>query len=809
MDLTQDIRYAARTLLRAPGFAIIAVLTLALGIGANTAIFSVVNAVLLRPPAEVTSPDRVVYVFTSDFSGPPFGASSYPDVEAFREATDVFAALSAVTNAAVTVGSDDASERVTAELVDGTYFDVFGVRPAAGRLLRETDGARGGAPIAVMSEGLWRRSYGGRADIVGATITIDGLPFTVAGIAPAGFEGATRGFPAQLWLPVHAAGAPRGPDVAERGSRGFAVVARLQDGISPERAQQRMTTLAATLHATYADAWTDVQGRGRRVTVLPEAETRVPPDDRGLAHGFAALLLVVVGLVLVLCCANIANLLLARATGRRREIAVRVAIGAGRRRLLRQLLTESVLLAAVGGALGVIVAVWATDFLPSLLPGGMTYDFAPDPVVLGYALLLTVACGLVFGLAPALQALRANVIGVLRGEAPPTAGRGWGVRDALVIIQVGISIVLLIGAGLFLRSLQEAGRIDPGFDPERVLLMRYALPGRDVTDVEQRAFEQALHARVAALPGVEGVTFAQRVPIAQPGGRRTVRVDGYEPAPGEEMEFPFNVVGPFYFELLRVPLAAGRGFAEADRDGAPPVIVVNETFARRFWPGGDAIGRTVQVGPTAREVVGIARDGKYWSLAEAPRPYYYLPRLQESARPTLHVKTAGDPLDLAGAVRSAARSVHPGVAVLEVGTMEAAMATSLLPQRTASTLLSAFGVLALLLASAGLYGVMAYTVGRRIPEFGLRIALGARPVEVMRLVLGRALSLTLIGTAAGVVAAIAAARLAGAFLFAVSPTDTAALLASAGLLLVVGLTASWVPALRATRSDPIRALRSE
>src|SRR5690606_11755518 len=326
-----------------------------------------------------------------------------------------------------------------------------------------------------------------------------------------------------------------------------------------------------------------------------------------------------------LCCANIANLLLARATGRRREIAVRVAIGAGRGRLVRQLLTESVLLAFAGGALGVLVAVWATDLLSSLLPATVSFDFTPDIRVLGYALLLTIACGLLFGVTPALQSMRTDVIAALRGEAPP-AGRKWSVRDALVVVQVAISIVLLMGAGLFLRSLQEASRIDPGFDPERVLVMQWELPGRDVGDAERRAFEDALRERVAALPGVEGVTFASRIPIAQPYGRRSVDVVGYEPAPGEEMEFPFNVVGPDYIELRRVPVANGRSFTEADRGGAPPVIIVNETFARRFWPDG-GVGRQVVVGGVTREVIGVARDGKYWSLGEAPRPYYYLPRL--------------------------------------------------------------------------------------------------------------------------------------------------------------------------------------
>jgi predicted permease len=810
MDLWLDVRYAVRGLLRAPGFAAIAALTLALGIGANTAIFSVVHAVLLRPPEAVERPDRVVYLFTSDFSGPPFGSSSYPDIEAIARATDVFGAVAAFDETAVALDIGGAYERVRAELVDPVYFEAVGVRPLSGRVLQRDDSEPGGAPVAVLGADLWRTRFGADPAAVGRTVRIDDAPFTIVGVAAEGFAGTNRGSRTDLWIPLRAAGAPAAADLVRRDSRGLSVVARLRDDVTVARTQERMNALAATLHASYPDEWTDLAGQGRRLTVLREAETRVPPADRGAFQGFAALLLVIVGLVLLLCCANVANLLLARATGRRREIAVRVAIGAGRRRLLRQLLAESLVLALIGGALGAILASWATELLPRLLPAGLVLTFTPDKAVLGYALLITIACGVLFGLAPALQSLRPDVMRALRGDAAPVAaGQRFGLRDALVILQVAISIVLLVGAGLFLRSLQEANRIDPGFDPENVLLLRYALPGRDVPAERRLAFEEALGTRVAALPGVQGVTFAQRVPIAQPGGRRSVRIDGYAPAPGEEMEFPFNVVGSGYFELLRVPLTLGRGFTDVDLTGAPGVIVVNETFARRFWPDQDPLGRRVTIGQETREVVGVARDGKYWSLGESPRPYYYLPRLQEAAAPTLHVRVDAEPRRFTSAVREAARAVDPNVAVLEVVTMEDAMATSLLPQRAASALLGLFGGLALLLACAGLYGVMAYAVGRRMREFGLRIALGARPADVLLLVLGRALALTTAGVVAGVVLAAAAARLASTFLFAVSPTDARTFLATSALLVTVALLASWLPAWRATRTDPMRSLRSE
>jgi predicted permease len=809
MDFWLDIRYAIRALLRSPGFTAVAALTFALGIGANTAIFSVVSAVLLRPLAGVSAPERIVYLFTSDYSGPAYGASSYPDVEEIAGATDVFSAVAAYRPSTLTIEIGDEAARVQAELVDGTYFDALGVRPLVGRLFQRSDGVADGAPLVVLSEDLWRTRFGADAAIVGAAVRIDEMPVTIVGVADVDFGGAERGTAAQVWLPLRAAGVTPAGSLAPRDSRGLGVVARLADGVSIERAQERMRGLAATLHASHPDAWTDLSGAGRRLKVLPESQTRVPPAERGAIQGFAALLLVVVGLVLLLCCANVANLLLARATGRRREIAIRIAIGAGRTRLVRQLLAESIVLAVIGGVLGVLMAAWATDLLPRLVPPDLSFTFTPDATVLGYALLVALACGVLFGLAPALQALRPDIVRALRGEASAHAARRWSMRDALVVVQVAISIVLLVGAGLFLRSLQEASRIDPGFDPGNVLLMSYTLPGRDMPDERRIAFEQALRARVAALPGVQAVTYAQRVPIAQPAGRRSVEVEGYAPAPGEEMEFPFNVVGGGYFEALRVPLVRGRGFTEADRAGAPPVIVVNETFARRFWPDQDPIGRRVVVGEDAREVVGVTRDGKYWSLGEQARPYYYLPRLQDRATPTLHVRVAGEPMALAGAVRLAARAIEPNVAILGVRTMDDAIASSMLPQRAAGTLLTIFGALALSLACAGLYGVMAYVVGRRMSEFGLRIALGARETDVLRLVLGRALGLTAAGAALGIALAGISARLAGSMLFGVSPADPPAFLATLAILAAVALVASWLPAWRATRSDPMRSLRTE
>ncbi|HEX2188844.1 MAG TPA: ABC transporter permease [Longimicrobiaceae bacterium] len=815
--LLQDLRYSLRTLAKSPGFTLAAVLTLALGIGANTTLFSVVNAVLLRPPAHVADPERLVSLYTSDFSGPAFGASSYPDYLDFRAQTEVFQGAAAFAPRPVAVGLGEQVERTAAEVVSENYFRVLGVRPLLGRFFVPEEGTPGAAPAVVVSHDLWRRFLGGAPDVVGRTVRVNAQPMTVVGVAPEGFRGSLRGVSFDLWVPA-AAGEAVGfgaDDLEGRGNRGSFVVARLRPGVTLERAQARLDVVARGLHAAYPGTWTDLRRQGRRVTLLPERASRIMPQVRGPALGFLALLGATAGIVLLICCANVAGLLLARATGRLREVGIRLSLGASRGRLVRQMLTESALLAGLGAAAGVLGAVWATDLLATVelpLPVRLGLDLRPDGRVLAATAAVAAATGLLFGLAPALRASRPDVLGALKGHTG-TGGRGrrFDLRSALVVAQVAMSLLLLVGGALFVRALQGAARMDVGFRAEGLLLAALTPPpgAEETADVARVARE--VQERAAALPGVVEASWAASVPLAGVS-RRGTTVQGYQPAEGEDMEFPFNVVGPRYFETMGVPVVRGRGITEQDRDGAPGVAVVNETFARRFWPGEDPLGKRVGVrGPEGPllTVVGVAADGKYGSLTEEPRPYVYLAALQEPSRAVLHVRTSGHPLRALPALRGVVREAAPGWTLEDPRTMEEQVGAALLPQRLAGRVLGLFGGLALLLAAVGVYGVLAYAVAQRTREFGVRMALGARSGDVLRLVLGRGLVLVGLGLALGLPAAWAAARLLGGFLLGASPSDPAAFMAAPLLLGAVALLASWLPARRATRVSPMTALRSE
>lgn len=818
--LRQDLRYALRTLLRSPGFTLAAVLTLALGIGANTMLFSLANAVWLRPPAHVAAPERLVALYTSDYSGPAYGSSSYPDYLDFRRETAVFSGVAAYAPRVAAVGEGAEPERTGVELVSENFFAVLGVRPALGRGFTAEEGRPGGPAVAVISHDLWRRHFGGAADVVGRQVRLNARPFTVVGVAPEGFHGALRGPAFDAWVPLGAAeGLGMGLDqLEERGGRSLFLLARLAPGVSAEEAQARMGVVARRLLAEHPGQWRDVSEAGRRITLLPEAEARVPPQGREMAVGFFALLMGTVGVVLLVCCANVAGLLLARATARAREVGVRLALGATRRRLVGQMLSEAGVLALAGAALGSLAALWATDLLLAVrtpLPMRVALDFRPDGRVLAFTAGVTVLAVALFGLAPSLRASRADVARTLSGETGSVAGAGrrrLPLRDLLVVAQVAMSLLLLAGAGLFLRALAGAAAIDPGFRAEGVLLVSVEPRPGAGREEERARVMAALGERVAALPGVEEVSWAASVPLGPTASRRGVSVPGYQPGRGEDMEFHFNVVGPRYFETMRAPLARGRGITAEDREGAPRVVVVNETFARRFWPGKDPLGQRLSVsgaGGPWLEVVGVARDGKYLSLAEDPLPYLYFAAAQEPWGATLHVRTGSEPLALVPAVREALREDAPGWMLQDPTTLEETLAGSLLPQRVAAGVFALFGALAVLLAAVGLYGVVAYAVARRTREIGVRVALGARAADVVRLVLRRGAGLALAGIAVGLPAAWALSRLLSGLLVGGGPGDLLPFAGSAALLAAVALLASWLPARRAARIEPMRALRTE
>src|SRR5688572_6449628 len=621
-----DFRYALRRLLRARGFTLAASLTIALGVGANTAIFSLVNALLLRPPVAVAEPDRLVGVFTSDYSGPPYGSSSVADVTDFNTlGADVFAGVASFSPRPAAIGPDDKLERVAIEVVSDNYFQVVGTPLTLGRGFGAEQRAQGGEPVVVISQRLWQRRFGGDPAVIGKALRMNAREFTIIGVAPEGFTGSLRGLVADVWVPA-AIGAYVGMGQSaftSRGDRGSFAYARLKPGVTLEQAQARMAVVARQLATAYPDAWTDVTKQGRRITLLPERETRIPPQVRGPALGFVALLMGTVALVLLVCCANVAGLLLARAAGRLKEVGIRISLGASRGRVVRQMLIESLLLAVLGGVVGTVTAIWAGRALmalgtPAQIPVPIALNLAPDYRVLWFTLAVTLITGVVFGLAPALRASRADVVTALKTDAPAMrlGGRRFSLHGALVVGQVSLSLLLLVGALLFLRTLRAAASIDPGFRVDNMLLLDIApRPGEENrVDVEQVALQ--VRDRVAAIPGVDKVSWANAVPLGLDASRRGLRVEEYRPRDGQDMEFHYSVVGPRYFETMQVPLARGRDFTDADRPGAPLVVVVNEAFARKFWGTADPIGKRISIrGPAGPwlEVVGLARDGKYVS----------------------------------------------------------------------------------------------------------------------------------------------------------------------------------------------------
>lgn len=814
-----DLRHAARVLAKSPGFAAVAVLSLGLGIGANATIFSFLNAIFLRP-LPVQDPDRVVAVFTSDFSGPPYGGSSYPDYLDFQTRTDAFAGLAAYTVAPMSLSEGSQTDRVFGELVTANYFAVAGLQAARGRTFRPVeDEGRAAAPAIVVSDGFWRRRFGADPALVGRSVTLNGHAFTVVGVAPPGFTGMMRGLAVDLWVPMTMAGAiPSSDKLDGRGNRWLLLLGRLKPGMTAEAAQAQLAVLAAQLQAAYPDNWTDVKKKQRVITVVPESRARLFPEARGAVLGFLALLLSVVGLVLLMACTNVASLLLARANARRREMAVRLSLGASRGRIVQQLLTESLMISLLAAVVGIVVAVWATDLFMAFrppVPIPVALDVRLDFRVLGFTMLLSLLTALLFGLAPALQASRPELLPALR-DGSAGGGRAdsrWSPRRLLVAAQIAMSLVLLIGAGLFLQSLGNAHRIDLGFESANLLLLSLDVRLNGYDDARgQKLYEQLLE-RADALPGVRSASLATELPLGLGGRRRGISIEGYEAQSGEDMGVHTSTVGPDYFRTMGIPLMRGRDFTAADRAGAPGVVVVNEAFARRYWPDQDPIGKRVTQGNrsgTPAEVVGVVKDGKYVTLGEDPTPFFYVPFLQRyESEATLHVRTTGDPRALVEAMRREVRALDPSLPVFDVKTMTDHLGLSLLPARLAGSVLGLFGVVALGLAAVGIYGVMAQAVRQRTRELGVRVALGARPSDLLSMVLAQSMRVALLGLAIGLVAALGLSRLVTSLLYGISPVDPATFVAIPALLAAVAMLASYVPARWAMRVDPMVALRHE
>lgn len=813
--LLQDVRYAVRVLRQSPGFILVAVLSLGLGIGANTAIFSLIDAALFRP-LPVEQPDRLVSIFTTDKKNPgnlPMSHLNYLD---YREHNGVFSDVAAFTFGQMNLTTGSEAEEVVVQVATGNYFAVLGLRPQIGRtFLPEEDRTPDSHPVVVMGHGLWERRFGSDPAIVGRTVSLNRRSFTVIGVAPEGFTGTFVFGPADFWVPMmmHGVAQPGFDWYNERRGLFLFVFGRLKPGVTVGQAQAALTVQAAQLEKAYPD---DNAGRGAKV--LPLLETRVNPNGRQQVFTLAGLLMAVVGIVLLIACANLAGILLARAAGRRKEIAVRLALGANRGRVMRLLLTESLLLSVVGGAIGLLLSYWT---LRALLSGDLPLPFPValnpelDARVLLFAFALSILTGLLFGLAPALQASKPEVVSVLKDELVAAGGRlrGLTLRKALVVFQVALSLVALIAAGLFLRSLRQAQGIDPGFEISKVLVMTFNLGREGYTDERARLFYEQVTERVAGLPGVKSASVAQAAPFSVAGGfARSVFLEGQEATSRSGTLVQVNIVDPRYFETLGIPLVKGRPFTGTDRQGSPQVVVINQTMADQFWKGGDPIGKRFKFFGDQQytEVVGVVRDSKYNALVEDPQPYIYEPLSQNNTQAAaLHVRTVSDAGAFAAAVRSAVRGLDPGLALFDVRTLREQVDQSLALQRLNVWLLTAFGVVALLLAAIGIYGVASYSVSQRTREIGIRMALGAGRREVLELVLRQGLALVAIGVVVGLGGALLVMRLLSSLLFNVTSTDPMTFATTALVLTAVAIGATYVPARRATRVDPLVALRYE
>ena len=643
-------------------------------------------------------------------------------------------------------------------------------------------------------------------------IAINGKPSVVIGIAPSGFTGLLRGLPADLWLPLE-----RQPQLAERltnrGSRWLTVVGRLADGVELPRAQAAFKVIAGQLHRAYPQEWTDLKAEGRRITLEPANQSLLLVDRADLLP-FMATLMAVVGIVLLLACVNVSNLMLARAAVRSREMAIRLSVGAGRARVIRQLFTESLLLAILAGLAGTLVALVATTLLVRMLPPlplRLSIDLSPDVRVLGFTAIVSLVTAVLFGLLPALRMTRPDLTTALKSSVPDAGAhrlRRGSLRNGLVAVQVALSVILVVGAGLSVLSLVKASAVDVGFAPRNVVIASLDAGRQGYDEARARVFFEQLIARIEAIPGVRSAALAEMVPLGFSGQRTRVGLQGYTPRTGEDMEINFNIVGPRYFETMRIPLVQGREFDATDRSGAAGAVIVNEALVRRYWPDGIAIGKQIRRRESVLTVVGVTADGKYRSLSEPPLPYLYLSLGQyQEGNLSLHVRTDSEPVAVAGAIRATVRELDPDLPLTDVRTLEDHLGLVLMPLHAAATLLGAFGALALGLAVVGIYSVMAYTVSQHTREIGIRMALGARLGDVLTLVLRQGLVVVAVGLLAGAAAAAAVTRFAASLFYGVSPTDPMTFAGALGLLGMAGLVAALVPALRAARIHPSEALR--
>ena len=813
----RDLKYAARMLVKAPGFTAVAVLSLALGIGANTAIFSLINAVLLRP-LPVSDPATLVSVSQTDQRNPgnlPVSDLNFRDL---RAQNTVFTDMGAFAFTQVNYANGNEALPIPAQVVTANYFSLLGAQPALGRGFLPEEETKA-SPVAVISHGFWERTLGSDPSIVGRTIALNRTPFTVVGVAPKNFSGTLLGGGPSVWVPrsMHAVVQPGFDWYDQRRGLFLFAFGRLKPGVTLEQARSNLRTIFATLEQTFP-----VENKGRSTAAVPLLEARLNPNGQGpnIVVQLSSVLMAIVGIVLLIACANIANLLLARAGKRRREVAIRLALGAKRIRLVRQLITESILLSICGGLAGLAVAYWSLSALVAAklpLPFPVDDSLTIDPRVLAFTAVLSILTGVLFGIVPALQASKPDVVPVLKNELVPSAAGRRGLRalvtfrQVLVMLQVAMSLTALVGAGLFLRDLLHAQRIDPGFETNGVLIADINLGREGYTPERAQLFYDQVIEKVAALPGVTSAALADNPPLGG-GLLRSVFPEGADTTTKDRILIQVDNVTPGFLQTIGIPLVRGRDFTRADTETSPKVVIINQTMADQFWKGQDAIGRRFKFfgDQDYSTVVGVAKNAKYNGVQEQPLPFIYLPLKQNFApAATLHVRAAGDASRLAGPVRAAIRELDPTLTLFNVRTLEDQIQQSLQPQKMNVILLTTFGALALLLAAIGLYGVASYAVAQRTREIGVRMALGAQPASVLTLVLGNGMVLVAIGLGVGLVASYLVAGAMSALVVGINPHDPLTFVATPALLAIIALLASYVPARRATRIDPLLALRTE
>ena len=830
-DLLHDLRYGLRMMARNPSFTAVAVLTLAVGIGATTTAFTWINAVMLQPLGGVADPNSLVDVESVTPNG-EWVPSSYPDFIDFRKYLKKIDGIAVTHPVAFSVGKEDHADRVWGELVSGNFFDVLGVKPEAGRLFlpAEFEDAPGKFPIVVISDRYWRSHYNADPTIVGRTLLINQHQLTVVGVAAPQFHGSIPVTAFDIWVTYMeqpALNSVKEWMLRDRHNRNMLGIARLKPGVTIDQARAELKALADRMAIANADV-----SEGMSATLLPLWQS--PHGPQGLLIGPLRILMGVCILILLIVCANVANLLLARATVREKEFTARLALGAGRARLARQVLTESLMLTGTGAVLGLAVTPWMSHALKLLMPPGpmvqlVAMDTRPNFSILAFAAGVCVLAAIAAGLVPALQVGRINLSARLNaGGRSGTASRSRNrLRSVLVGSEVALALVALVAAGLFARSFATTMRIDPGFDPDHVMLNQFYLNTNGYTLAQRKEFCRRLEERMRSAPGVADVAYSDGVPLGfEPSWWEELKIDGYAQRPNENMSIFRNVISPGYLPLMHIPIVEGRNFTEADNedDKSPAVMIVNEAFVRRFFAGRDPIGTRIHGWGSWFRVVGVAKDSKYHYLGESTPAYFYVPFRQvfrEDMNLAFYVRTKGEPDSILSTLRAQVRDLDPNVTVFDAAPLKEFIGASLYPQKIAASLMTVLGSIALLLAAVGLYSVMAYSVAQRTQEIGVRMALGAQPGHVLRMVIKQGLALTAGGLIVGAVLAVALARAvssvsftgggmgSSAKLLASGANNPAIYLAAAAFLCAVAVLASWLPARRAASVDPMHALRTD